>query len=562
MRFRTNLMRKAVTVLLCAMAVTSTMTAQNSILHTFSTSQTLEIAAKHGMEQTARKHMLKVNALDANTIITEQPEGKVYDNLVVSQNAIAYNPAIGYYDGSTDCSFGTVVEGNDGYIYIKDIAPDAYMGSWVKAQKCENDTIVIHRQLIGSYDYGNGIIGELFVCKMSYDPVTKYWASVDGDTDIKLIWKDGQLTTPNEMNVEDPYYVVGVEEYIRAQDVLYFNDAYWNMHFYPQNDVYAELPANAAPIDMTLSYYAQDGTAYKTHSQVFFDGDDVYVQTDNRCPGWFKGHIDGDKVTFNNAQYLGRHSLYDAHEYFITGKRVPSADDVSKYVIEIVDGLTLDYDAATKTMVASEGIFFTNGGKQKINCAQRFDRPMFYLFQDLPYTPSDPVITNFWDYDEAYKSAELDFSITPLSVENEDLDTKYLFYNIYVDDEVFTFTPEEYKTFDTPTTDIPFGFEDNEGWILSTIVRIFHQPSKNMGIQAIYKGGDETRKSNIVFFDVNSREISTVPDGAGIKGINTTLDIIPEAYYSLDGRRYNEPQQGMNIVRMSDGSVLKVMVNK
>ena len=33
-------------------------------------------------------------------------------------------------------------------------------------------------------------------------------------------------------------------------------------------------------------------------------------------------------------------------------------------------------------------------------------------------------------------------------------------------------------------------------------------------------------------------------------------------YYSVDGRSIKQPQHGLNILRMSDGTVKKVMVNR
>ena len=37
---------------------------------------------------------------------------------------------------------------------------------------------------------------------------------------------------------------------------------------------------------------------------------------------------------------------------------------------------------------------------------------------------------------------------------------------------------------------------------------------------------------------------------------------MPNHYYSVDGRSIKQPQHGLNILRMSDGTVKKVMVNR
>ena len=46
---------------------------------------------------------------------------------------------------------------------------------------------------------------------------------------------------------------------------------------------------------------------------------------------------------------------------------------------------------------------------------------------------------------------------------------------------------------------------------------------------------------------------------AGIE-VSKTADSSPKAYYSPDGRRFDSKQRGLNIIRMSDGTVRKVMV--
>lgn len=49
------------------------------------------------------------------------------------------------------------------------------------------------------------------------------------------------------------------------------------------------------------------------------------------------------------------------------------------------------------------------------------------------------------------------------------------------------------------------------------------------------------------------------PSPTEIKGVNSEA-ITTECYYSLDGKRFTTPQHGLNIVKMSDGSTRKVMI--
>lgn len=48
------------------------------------------------------------------------------------------------------------------------------------------------------------------------------------------------------------------------------------------------------------------------------------------------------------------------------------------------------------------------------------------------------------------------------------------------------------------------------------------------------------------------------PEATGISPVTSSYDTQPSSYYSLDGRKLSGPQQGVNIVRMKNGTVRKV----
>lgn len=51
---------------------------------------------------------------------------------------------------------------------------------------------------------------------------------------------------------------------------------------------------------------------------------------------------------------------------------------------------------------------------------------------------------------------------------------------------------------------------------------------------------------------------NATPDGIASPG--TDVNAVPTTYYTIDGKRLASPQQGLNIVRLSDGTVRKVMI--
>ncbi len=54
-------------------------------------------------------------------------------------------------------------------------------------------------------------------------------------------------------------------------------------------------------------------------------------------------------------------------------------------------------------------------------------------------------------------------------------------------------------------------------------------------------------------------DITTLADTSGIDGVGVDSSDI-EAIYSVDGRQLSAPQRGVNIVRLSDGTVNKVYI--
>ena len=50
------------------------------------------------------------------------------------------------------------------------------------------------------------------------------------------------------------------------------------------------------------------------------------------------------------------------------------------------------------------------------------------------------------------------------------------------------------------------------------------------------------------------------PDGIAVPEADVTPSAAPEGIYTLRGERITELRQGINIVRMSDGTVRKVLV--
>ena len=71
-------------------------------------------------------------------------------------------------------------------------------------------------------------------------------------------------------------------------------------------------------------------------------------------------------------------------------------------------------------------------------------------------------------------------------------------------------------------------------------------------MKSIYKGGGETHESPIFWYDINGT--------TGVRDIITDGQAKVSAIYGVDGTLRSGKTRGLNIVKMSDGSVRKVVV--
>lgn len=522
-----------------------------------------KVAAAEGISrkaQRAKNQVLRAQSPAKAYGVVNQPQGTLYE-LKAAFNAIAYNWLSGYYDASTDASPMKVVEGTDGNLYISNLVPSLYATEyyWVKAEAKGDGKYVIKKQPIGYY--GSEGYEELdYVARLEMNEEgTSYIESENSD--INITWKDGVLSTDIDMQEGDYVYGVIYEDYVSDEsDELTWEwggSANWNLKASIMTEEYITPPAGAKVEDMILEFVEGDTKSSKNVKVAFVD-DKVYVQSYENVPGWYVGTISGNKVTFEGNQFLGLDEYYNSYQYLTTATVEEAYDeeyDETYFEPTIASDIVFDYDAATKTLTAPKNTaMYINGSTSRIYYAEAYVAPKLYFFKEVAATPADPVITYFWDYDEAYASAELDFNIPTFDTEGNYITPEKLSYQVYVDNEVFTFEKDEYEALDKDYTVLPYGFTDNE-WIAQSYLCLFFQPAENVGLQSIYTGGGEEHRSNIVYYNIETGETEVV---SGIKsvGASNVKGVAREAYYDATGRQVNADAKGFVIksVTFADGS--------
>lgn len=513
--------------------------------------------------------------------IETRPEGTVFE-LLGSYSGLAYNWYYGWRSTSTSAAVMTLVEGTDGNIYVQGLTPyaglDAYY--WVKAERAGVDTVVIRQQPSGYYEDYSGVVHEYEIARISYsydEAEGEETIRVADDPDIKLLYKgNGVLESVSEMTAEDgdiPAFIYGSVYWYEnsGEDDSYpsgyytNNEYYWALSTRVNDETYFEPSADAAIEQMALAYRNVNNKMARM-IDVAFEGDAVYMKFYTTVPGWVKGTINGDKVVVENGQFLGYDTRYTSYQWAHTATVETLYDDTypqDPYYdhATFVDQLEFDYDPETHTM-SSTGAVYIDGEKDRIYYAEYFNEPNISRFSEVPAVPADPVISRWWDYDEYYESAELDFTLSQTDVDGRLILADKLSYVVYVDGEVFTFATDEYEEFEEDTEELPFGFSSYN--IGTSYLLLFFQPAENVGMQTIYRGGGVENRSNIVWYDVNTGEISVEPydNTVGVQSVVAAAERTTDCY-DLQGRRANGASKGLLLKRITatDGtqSVVKVI---
>lgn len=135
-------------------------------------------------------------------------------------------------------------------------------------------------------------------------------------------------------------------------------------------------------------------------------------------------------------------------------------------------------------------------------------------------------------------------------------------YNLFVDDELFTFYTDEYLELTEDMVDIPYTFTDDKDIIYNggTLhgIYFFMTGFDKMGVQAIYTADNgETAKSDIAWHYITTTGVDNAKTAA-------QSEIEKVAYTNLSGRELTAPTKGICIktVTYSDGTIKSFKVVK
>ena len=289
--------------------------------------------------------------------------------------------------------------------------------------------------------------------------------------------------------------------------------------------------------------------------KVGYDGNDVYIQgTCAHFPeAWIKGEIQGDKLIFKSGQFYGDDVFMGIYLFFLAGDIQYILQESGSYNLQItgLDEMVFDYDAENKSFASTQYL---------INCVYNYCSPVediefmgFYANPKAkplafkPTTPADPEISFLQEYNPESNMGFIGINMSQLGIDDEYMDPGYLFYNLYLDDELYVFNADVYYI-PYDTSDMPYLFSNGENItrINSYFLLTVYQPFTKVGVKLnyAYEGGETIYSSNIV-----TRELS------GIDNIASD-DIQSVEYYNLNGVKVANPENGLflKVARDSKGN--------
>lgn len=491
-------------------------------------------------------------------IIDAQPEGKLHANLYFSGESFV--DMMGYeaqlpFDGI----WGKIVEAPDNKtIYINNPIGAYYSDAWIKGERTTGDTIEVKLPQQFVHEEYDGMstdawLYKLVPVKVEQDGETYTTFKPDSTSQtVKYVWRNDSIVLVN--TTQDSKLLGMCTE---AGEWYGYGDYIQQYTVFDQQPVAPKDETKAT--QMSITYY-DSGQMYGRVKKAVREGNDIYIAglNENIPSGWAKGTISGNKATFSGHQYMGLDTVTASYAFFEPVSHSMVWDSEIGDSIEnltLADAITFDYDADKGTL-STDSTFVANQGYKMFNQVFTYDGATIEPWTEKAATPLavDASTMSYMPYSEEYGYGLLAFAPSEFDADGYILDANKLYYSIYLDDDVLTIDPDEYKLFPYETTEIPFTYSDMLDFVNYAgmwQVYTFVTGIDRIGVQMIYKGGGEVRKSAITYIS------ATDEDPSAVSNVAQTGKAADVTYTDLSGRRVSRPGKGLFIqtTRLADGTI-------
>lgn len=549
-------MKKVTFTIIAALTYIMSMAQNSNNQHLFSVLKTQSQQKSLRMFAKAAQSKLPIIS---DVIIRDKPEGEAIENLQRKAFCTVPGGTTGIDYVPQTCAVGNFLKGKDGNLYIYDALGKCYTFSYLKLEPLGGSSYVLHTPQAIDTDYDSeGKTINLYATRLKLEKTPdglNYIPEMTADGkfvgDVKFELQDNTLTQVSDgkdAETELPNTIIA----LTTAEGEWRGFCTTDIVIKPFKETATELPEGLKPSTYVLNFLNLKSEKENIIAQVAIDGNDFYLKNpfvfdDENAPDmWIKGTKENSKVVFK-PQYIGLNK--DENNYVFMKPTIygyqTTDDGQKKMTVSNADNLTFDLDATTGKLTCNEkGLMLINEGLEELNVWAAYADPNLTIFVDKPFTPANPADIKLEEYSEE-DGQPVVFSIKAQDVNGEFILPEHLYYNVYFDSDKapYTFDTETYSQLDDNLTDIPVSYNDGDYFFLKGNLRMFYayvKDFKRVGIQMIYKGGGETKRSEIVWCD----------NAAGITDCTADSKVKIE-YYDLCGRRLLQPTKGICISRIT-----------
>lgn len=516
--------------------------------------------------------MTRADGGQAN-VITEAPEGKVETMLGSSNTFYLY-----YDEVSMDETYGIAYEGvwtDNGEVYLKNPISMLDWDTYIKGKVTDEGLLFEFPQPIytstdedGSFTLFVDVL-EYAEIESPYDPDDYYTTFIPTEETRSILFtkmEDGSY------GMEDDYMLgVTFEGAWQGYGEMYLN-------VLPFEATPAEIPAG---IEYDYTYILADEFTGWDHTVLRpigigeLDGVTYIKGLASGMPdAVIYGEFDKEKntLTIPSDQFLGKY--YNHYIFMMAGVGVSWYDedwDEVMYSFDVVeDPLVLNYDPETNEFhpVIQEGydysyVIFNFGNIETYPCEYYAIDRIYSQGQITDYAPLAPEVIAVSDIefmDPSY-SYSIEFNIFGDNKDGQILMDNNIYYNIFINGELYTFTSEEYPDLGelgiTEITDIPvFLSTDEDIYSYGNYhgIAFKRKDIETIGIRALYIDGDIRGESEIVTVNTDGELVFV---DSLVSNFESKTEI-----FDLNGRKITNPAKGSVIIKRTTSTSGNVTVEK
>jgi hypothetical protein len=500
----------------------------------------------------------EVNAESASSdeIVTTPPAGTTvtyYADMRNDDNVFGF-----MYDNHISCK---IVFCDNGDVYLPNLLMRNTMGAYVR----------------GSYDKSTGTIsvpaGQAVYQSPNTDDFTRvYLLDASGNAGNKdtnefysapltfHVDNDGVIT----FNGDYPYFGICNET-----DVEECYGIGYDLTFTPTENVEGDIEY------FTLNYvYDANETAYSTTISGYGD-DDVrwFKGLSPKYPdAWMKLQKNGNTTdteqgdTENWLAYSFQVMNFSSYDYpYVAAAATFGYDDSGNDQWTAYNYLPFTYNPETKTFTAAtDGMMLTmltTYDEQEVQFLQAYKslkvEPKELKFEGL----TDPTFTSY-DAESTPGETEFIFMTSDLDIAGNSLVKDALYFRMYIDGELYTFTAATYPKFKEDVSLVPFSTNLYGVFMSNTAgdkryVYFQNLPAdiKNIGVEQVYIMNGKEYTSRRLVYDIASATAG-YSDSSAVEKVNADKQPVSVVRYNVNGQRVSDTATGMIITveRYNDGT--------